>query len=518
MSRAKLFKPLFVIINTLALIVFVCISPSQATGLPGARSVTNTAVFLGGNYIELGIQPSGKFGSSQSKPVNFFGSPGRSQIGMVSDFDGFDTGYDSTLDYFMPGSPEERWVVGYKIGVAKTTFSNAGTAIVDQSSGDVLKAQVTGGNSTVETKQIISFNVNDKFFKTTVTLKNISADTLDSLRYMRSFDPDNTVDRGGDYETHNEVLYTYAEDGKVAVSARTYNNSDPIYVATGSRAPILFYTDDARAKGSVFGFANTDPYAASAYDTPRAKNDALEDDVAITIAFDLGVVNAGDSVELSYYTSLDERDFDEVIQSIQLAEATPTPTPIATATPTIAPTATNTPTPTQVSTPTPTKKPIILVKSTSLPTPTEEEKIIFAVETVSTPILTPTAKPVIKQEVLKLQFLDVDKRPLIGASVKVKDDPTIYKTDSNGYIEIQKPKSESVEVSVTYEGKTETKVISVNSSAGSKNEFAMQTLQVTKRKGFDWRLICCLVCFPVLLLLLILVFVKKRKKDTGKIS
>src|SRR5690606_21449448 len=97
--------------------------------------------------------------------------------------------------------------------------------------------------------QVISFNSDDKFFKNTVTLKNVSdSSTLESVRFFRSFDPDNTVDQSGSYTTRNSIDFTHAAgDGKAVVQASTANDdNDPVYLGTGgaeggTRSPIFFY-------------------------------------------------------------------------------------------------------------------------------------------------------------------------------------------------------------------------------------------------------------------------------------
>lgn len=69
--------------------------------LPAARSATVSGdVFLGGEYIELGISQYGSFGTDQNKPSGFFGTAARNNIGMSSDLDGFDTGTDWRMDFF----------------------------------------------------------------------------------------------------------------------------------------------------------------------------------------------------------------------------------------------------------------------------------------------------------------------------------------------------------------------------------------------------------------------------------
>jgi hypothetical protein len=329
-------KRRFGVVGSFGLVAVLVLSlfPGTAYGLAGAHTYTNGTtgdVFLGGDYIELGISKRGSFGttSGQALPSGFYGTASRTNVGMSSNAAGFGNSPDTRIDYFLPGTPEERWVVGYKIGGTASTGSNSllmGTnsisdnTVTDQSSGTQLMATSHGTfNSKLDITQVISFNAGDKFFKNEVTLKNIDSAPLDSVRYMRTFDPDNTVDKGGQSQTRNQILYTFAAgDGKAVVMADTsHNNSDPVYVANGSRSPILFYSNDSRARVSSYGFSNSDPYAASAYDSASAKGTAYTGDNAITITFDVGTLAAGASQKVIYYTSLDNRDFDEVLEDIE---------------------------------------------------------------------------------------------------------------------------------------------------------------------------------------------------------
>jgi hypothetical protein len=93
--------------------------------LPGERSHvegtgTTPEVYLGGNYIELGIDNDGTFGGD-TVPTDFFGRQNGSGIGIVSDTDGFHIGTDLRIDYFLPGIQKERFVSGYKIAGTETT-------------------------------------------------------------------------------------------------------------------------------------------------------------------------------------------------------------------------------------------------------------------------------------------------------------------------------------------------------------------------------------------------------------
>lgn len=309
-------------------------SPQSVLALVGAHSYTDIGtgdVYLGGDYIEVGISSYGSFGTTSggSLPAGFYGAKGRSNVGMSTNPTGFGVAPDLGMDFFLPGTPEERWSIGYKIAGTPTTGSNsllegphdiADYAVTNQSAGDNLKATGVGTfNSNLRITQVVSFGRADKFFKNEVTLKNIGAQSLDSVRYLRSFDPDNTKDQSGDYDTQNTIVFTHqASDGKAVVVADTSNNaSDPVFVANGSRSPILFYSSDSRARVSTFGFDNDDPYEAQAYDSALAKGTSIDNDQAITIAVDVGTLAAGESETFVYYTSLDNRDFSEVLDDIE---------------------------------------------------------------------------------------------------------------------------------------------------------------------------------------------------------
>jgi hypothetical protein len=330
-------------------------SASHTTGaacaLPGSHSAlvgTGAAqeLFLGGNFIELGISSSGNFGTNagNSKPAGFYGTSARNNIGMSVDYDGFNCGNAYSMDFFLPGGPEERFTVGITQGgtpsVASLSALNSESltndlktwtkVLTNNSTTSTLSGRVvttfkdTAGADSMQLTQDIAFGVNDKFFTNTITIKNLSTNSWTSTRYMRSFDPDNTKDRaGGDFTTENEVLATQAVDSKAVVRARAKASDATDVVQTyDTRAPILFYSTDSTAKASAWGFANTNPYVSSAWNSPApAKNSPLVEDGAINIVFEQGALAAGASTQLSYVTSLDERDFTAIAQELEQAQA-----------------------------------------------------------------------------------------------------------------------------------------------------------------------------------------------------
>jgi hypothetical protein len=138
----------------------------EQSTLIGPRAVfgglNGTELFLGGNYIEIGISNWGDFGTEGTKPDNFRGTrgsdlpgdmAGTDQIGMSADHDGFNNGRDLPVDYYLPGTMEERFAVGYKIQEDVSVNSNSAimgaknmsTVITNQSdiTEGILKATIT---------------------------------------------------------------------------------------------------------------------------------------------------------------------------------------------------------------------------------------------------------------------------------------------------------------------------------------------------------------------------------------
>ncbi|MFZ7132273.1 MAG: Ig-like domain-containing protein [Eubacteriales bacterium] len=316
----------------------------QQNTLIGARAqfsgLNGTELFLGGNYIELGISNWGDFGTEGNKPASFRGtfngeinsSGGSNLIGMSADHDGFNNGRDLPIDYYLPGTREERFAVGYKVG--DTTYKNTNSAQMNAknmpttvenlsniTTGQLKAKIISTWNGIMEITQVISFGVNDKFYRNEVTLKNISGQAWDGARYLRNFDPDNTQFRGGPYNTKNTVTRTIGIDGKAVVKAETYSTTDPLYLAFGTSAPIFFYSKDPKSVASIYtSLTNTNPYDPLAYDAPRPRDYTVSSDVGIMMTWDSGALNANESKTFTYYTSLDERDFDDVEGEIVVAD------------------------------------------------------------------------------------------------------------------------------------------------------------------------------------------------------
>jgi Ca2+-binding RTX toxin-like protein len=140
-----------------------------------------------------------------------------------------------------------------------------------------------------------------------VTLTNLGDDTMTGLRYMRSADPDQDVDAGGLYATANDVLLNPAGgSGIAAVDAQGQASGQSVLLLTDQTAlDVLNGLDDGsiQARASAFGFENLDPFAGWAFDNPADPDGAVRD-IAVNLVFDLPDLAPGQSVTISWVTSI----------------------------------------------------------------------------------------------------------------------------------------------------------------------------------------------------------------------
>jgi hypothetical protein len=140
--------------------------------------LNNSNAFLGNEYIEIGINANGYFGADASDGISdgstdvgtplapgvleaagFYGRQAgiNTGIGLIGDANGFATSPDLSVDYFMPGTEEERWGISWEIGGTPGYYSQGGPASVggafsgstgyqlqDLSTGTTAKAAVSG--------------------------------------------------------------------------------------------------------------------------------------------------------------------------------------------------------------------------------------------------------------------------------------------------------------------------------------------------------------------------------------
>jgi Ca2+-binding RTX toxin-like protein len=279
--------------------------PSLGATSPSGGVAVASDTFLLGDFIELGIAEQGSLGS---QGISQGGASTPNAISVIFDTVGFaaNTPAARSGDFFNPGSPVEGYVIGLKIaGGAQNFVQDRGSssnqinaATVETSTGSTLSAETTAtfsasSSSAVTFKQVISFDQDDSFFKTTVTIQNSGSVLLEDVRYMRTMDPDQDQETFGTFATQNDVL-----------SQPSGNNVTAIAHAKGptSQNSVNLISTDGSARASNFGFSNTDAFAASAFNTPVDRGGTQVDE-AITLTLDFGDIAAGASVTKTFFTS-----------------------------------------------------------------------------------------------------------------------------------------------------------------------------------------------------------------------
>ena len=318
------FSALFCIVAMILCLVPTTINAQDVgSGETGARAATVSGnVFLGGNFMEIGISPCGSFGTTVDAPTtgNLIFHPStlwgetNDRIGMVanSSVTGETSGWNKdTTDYFLPGTVDESFSIGWDktlkavgsdYGSDMNTSNLSDTATVNESTAELLKAVSTGTitGTGVTYSQTVSFAPNDKNFTTTITLTNDSATTISGARYMRAFDPDQQASRAllDASDTYDLVGIPGLEN--VGTSVIAYGDD------AGTKTPFFFFTEDKRATAGYTDeeFRFTDLYNVGNY-MVTTKGSTLYTDGDIFIYFELGDIPAGGSVTFSYISSLD---------------------------------------------------------------------------------------------------------------------------------------------------------------------------------------------------------------------
>jgi filamentous hemagglutinin family protein len=295
--------------------------------------------FFGNEYIEVGVcgptaskcssAEPGKFGTS-NKPSLFFGRSAVGGIGMVGDADGFGVGADLRIDYFLPGSPAEQFSAIYTGTTTSRNFASGGAFSYAPMDADG-KISITYDatlNSKLKVTQVLTLNPSELFFTNNVSLTNIDSADLTGVYFSRSFDPDNTVDVGGDFTTIQKIEQTIVSgDAANVVSASSIAGDAYSTRSSGNSAKIIYYSTNTNTSvgyGSNF-FGGADLTSMSTTASSQVKGNTTSGDIGIGIIFNAQTLTPGQSKNFSYLTSLDNRDISTILTSLSVA-VTVTPT------------------------------------------------------------------------------------------------------------------------------------------------------------------------------------------------
>ena len=283
-----------------------------------------TSAFLRGNYVEIGLNANGAFGTeNDAAPATWHPrseqAPG--EIGFVADPAG--TAWtDYHGDFFTPGSPEEGWAMD----IGNTIYNNnrngefnmpgaiGAPSCVTNLCGNRDGARVSWTSSSpvggvVDVQQDYTILDGGVFILIDVYLTNVSKGDLTDVYFMRNVDPDNDVTRHGDYTTSNIILAQPDATSDLAVVRATQD-------VTGIQSGISLVARDSRARVTFGGFSNRVPQDVWNGTGGLSQSGSEFQDNAISIAFKVDIP-AGESVGFRFAYNLEET-VDDVLTCVEL--------------------------------------------------------------------------------------------------------------------------------------------------------------------------------------------------------
>ncbi len=268
--------------------------------------------FLKEQYIEAGLQPSGAFGSKVACPADYFYHNNANfggKLGFISDVgkDGWTVGSPAYIgDYFLPGTPYE----GFSVQIDGTRYLNSGSAMTQDITGSITGFSTTDTSQSVEwigtinglrVRQVATVETGKSFILVRIYLNNTTSSAINNIYYSREVDPDNEVTEGGQYDTKNIIEQQNPNVTSTAlISANGLDFGS--YLGLGSR--------DCRARVAIpnsWPNANgADIWNGSGMMKTTVGN--VTGDNAMSLAFNVGSLAAGDSTSLAYAYVLNAAD------------------------------------------------------------------------------------------------------------------------------------------------------------------------------------------------------------------
>ena len=293
------------------------------------------SIFLKGNYLEVGINDNGAYGSGAPAPTGYHpkGStpvynlcsntcpPTSACLGFVADpdKDGWTIGapYAYYGDYMLPGTPQEGWTIRCngtesnnwnENGCASTIVGSGitGHNISYTNTGRYISGIWQGGFNNLQITQVSTIDTGRLYLKILTVIRDTGTTTSNDVYYMRTIDPDNAQPQTGSYNTKNTIGYQLPNNkNRTLVSAIGTNND-----ATNTPIPSAYLglgSGDCRAKCfrltnmSGLAPAKTTDILYAATDTVYQKYQGTETvDAGMGIVFKLGNIAPGDSVVFTY--------------------------------------------------------------------------------------------------------------------------------------------------------------------------------------------------------------------------
>lgn len=302
------------------LLLFACclIATSKVSA-----QIVGTDCFLQGQWIEVGINQMGGFGTCTS-PASYHSHGTAYSLTPVFTASGnIDVSYDWGHDgwavggslpfmgaYTQPGYPQEGW----SVQVGATEYRNGGWGGLCSGAFDI-PGSITGysnigGDKTgywngsiagLDISQVTHIDTNASWVVVTTVLKNNTSSPIANVWYERTSDPDNASYWGGGSTTRNIILHQN-EDARHMVQIST-NAETGIYNAANSY--MGYCTKDCRAKvGIVSGLSPSTTPAVLWSGGSGVVSTALHytnlADEGVFLVFNIGTIPGNDSAIVSY--------------------------------------------------------------------------------------------------------------------------------------------------------------------------------------------------------------------------
>lgn len=306
------------------------------------------------DFVEIGINETWGFGWNLSfQPTWYHATASRApnnKIWFISNpqdnnwasFDG---------DFFTPWTPLE----GFWMTIGTTNYNNNTNGVQD------IPWEIRGSNTLVrwgknvaqltwswavaglDIERVYSISEDGLYILMETTLTNTTWSDINNIYWHQNVDPDNDQSvwwATWSYSTNNKILSQYTGSGTSSLVIATQNPGQA-HASEPDGSAVSLYTRDPRGKATYGGFNNDD--AKDIYDVvsplvATVWSELLDDDKAISLAFNIGTISAGQSTELIYAYNLsddvtdlevfaalmeeDDADNDGLVTSQETAEGT----------------------------------------------------------------------------------------------------------------------------------------------------------------------------------------------------
>ena len=299
---------------TLTILMVLCLLNTNKI----SAQIVGADCFLKGEFVEVGINTCGAYGSPSSPPLGYH--PTEGGLGFVADWesDGWDAGSpDYCGDYFVPGSPVEGWQVQIGPDVWTNTDQGCGGAAIPGDVTDYTFAagiytgtwvgNIVTGSTDLEITQITTLPEDKLYFVTRILLCNNGDEALNNVYYKRNVDPDNDQPWSGDFTTDNIIVYQPPIDDQALVTSEGLTFG--CFLGIGAR------DENSRVSYGNFGTADGTPQDVYEATAGYVGAGSSVGDIANSIAFYIETINPGECKCVAFAYILNVDDLEEALEA-----------------------------------------------------------------------------------------------------------------------------------------------------------------------------------------------------------